>query len=219
METKPDPLIDSSLIYQQTADANPISIADMARKRNEGKEQAIQAILEKTNYKDVMEEFVQSTSYNILCLRIDSDVSVDLDKFTFDEIQEAVHDVYTHNEYKENNMVVWTYGKHGKVDGKHFRKASWWLRCLIDSWWITVFLYLATMFIVFTTPSCRCNEDSCDNISTFCLVIRFICVSCGLWFSIGFLIYSIITKFKYKTDDPLNPKSGILIHYHHDGEI
>jgi hypothetical protein len=216
METKPDPLIDPSLIYQQTADTNPISIADMAKKRNEGKEQAIQAILEKTNYKDVMEEFVQSTSRNNLCLRIDGNVSSDLDKFTFDEIQETVHDVYTHNEYKENNIVVWTYGKHGKVDGKHFRKASWWLRCLIESWWITFFIYLVTIFVVFTTPSCMCNEDSCDNISTICSAIRLTGMICGLWFSIGLCIYSIITKFKYKVDDPLNPKSGIFIHYRDD---
>lgn len=130
---KPPLQIDDSLVFQQEK-PEMISIESMNDEKNENKYERINMVLQATNYKELMEKFVNSASQTTLVLNVNQDVHDALDCFTFQEVQDAIKNIYNAKEYKKDEYILWIYEKYNTASFFMFRKERLWLRIVFGIW-------------------------------------------------------------------------------------
>lgn len=112
------------------------------------KDEAIQHILNQTNYGNLMKDFVQDAGCNVLYLRMADDVYVSLKDFTLRDINHAVSNTfYSTGGWCFHDQIVIGYAKKGKVTPPP-KTPNWGFSYAVGLW-VAAFVCLLILFALF----------------------------------------------------------------------
>ncbi len=155
------PIVDETMMFIHQE--KPFSVAATQQERNAEMYERICTILAKTNYEELMRQFIERDDQRKLYVVLSRDVAMDLEPYRFKDIQSAMQNTLDVEQWDvdENagHQYVWAYGKDGKPDNDRlYRLTRYFTWCVYaEAFWVigtVVFVFMGMLLNVLGMVEC-----------------------------------------------------------------